>query len=41
MKPCIPLPHDDILPDDIKQILASVPPLNVFRMFANYVVSRL
>jgi 4-carboxymuconolactone decarboxylase len=35
MKPCIPLPHDDILPDDIKQILASVPPLNVFRMFAN------
>jgi 4-carboxymuconolactone decarboxylase len=35
MKPYIPLPDDHILPEDIKKILATVPPLNVFRMFAN------
>jgi len=35
MKPYIPLPDDDSLPEDIKKILAAVPPLNVFRMFAN------
>lgn len=33
--PCIPLPDDSTLSPEIKQILASAPPLNIFRMFAN------
>ncbi len=35
MPPHIPLPDDDSLPSDIKEVLSTAPPLNVFRMFAN------
>jgi 4-carboxymuconolactone decarboxylase len=34
MPPSIPLPADGELPDDIREVLASLPPLNVFRMVA-------
>ena len=35
MQPKIPLPSDDQLPADIRETLANLPPLNVFRMMAN------
>ena len=35
MKPFIPLPDDESLSPEIREILAATPPLNVFRMFAN------
>jgi 4-carboxymuconolactone decarboxylase len=35
MQPKIPLPSDDQLPADIRETLATLPPLNVFRMVAN------
>lgn len=35
MPPKIPLPNDRELPTDIQNILATLPPLNVFRMVAN------
>ncbi len=35
MKPKIPLPSDDQLPADIREMLATLPPVNVFRMMAN------
>ena len=35
MKPIIPLPADNSLSAETKELLASAPPLNVFRMFAN------
>ena len=35
MSPHIPLPDDESLSSEIKERLASVPPLNVFRMAAN------
>lgn len=35
MTPKIPLPADPTLPEDIRARLAELPPLNVFRMFAN------
>ena len=35
MEPHISLPADDSLPDDIRERLATFPPLNVFRMLAN------
>lgn len=35
MKPFIPLPDDNDLSPEIRDILAAAPPLNVFRMFAN------
>jgi 4-carboxymuconolactone decarboxylase len=31
----IPLPSDDQLPADIRETLANLPPVNVFRMMAN------
>jgi 4-carboxymuconolactone decarboxylase len=33
--PKIPLPSDDQLPADIRETLANLPPVNVFRMMAN------
>jgi 4-carboxymuconolactone decarboxylase len=35
MQPRIPLPSDDQLPADIRETLANLPPVNVFRMMAN------
>ena len=35
MNPKIPLPTDDQLPADIREALANLPPVNVFRMLAN------
>lgn len=35
MQPRIPLPTDDQLPAEIRQTLANLPPVNVFRMLAN------
>jgi len=35
MKPQIPLPDESTLSDDIRARLATMPPLNVFRMIAN------
>ena len=35
MKPFIPLPKDDQLSPETRELLAAAPPLNVFRMFAN------
>ena len=35
MQPKIPLPSDDQLPADIRDTLANLPPVNVFRMMAN------
>ena len=35
MQPSIPLPSDDQLPADIRETLANLPPVNVFRMMAN------
>lgn len=35
MPPTIPLPTDDQLPADIRETLATLPPVNVFRMMAN------
>ena len=35
MRPHIPLPRDEELPADVRQTLANLPPLNVFRMVAN------
>jgi len=35
MHPKIPLPSNDQLPADIREMLANLPPLNVFRMMAN------
>ena len=35
MQPKIPLPSDDQLPADIRETLANLPPVNVFRMMAN------
>lgn len=35
MPPQIPLPTDDQLPTDIRETLANLPPVNVFRMLAN------
>ena len=35
MQPTIPLPSDDQLPADIRDTLANLPPVNVFRMMAN------
>jgi alkylhydroperoxidase family enzyme len=35
MSPTIPLPTDNDLPAAIRETLASLPPLNVFRMMAN------
>jgi alkylhydroperoxidase family enzyme len=35
MPPKIPLPTDDQLPADIRDTLATLPPVNVFRMMAN------
>jgi 4-carboxymuconolactone decarboxylase len=35
MQPTIPLPSDNQLPADIRDTLANLPPLNVFRMMAN------
>ena len=35
MQPSIPLPSDDQLPADIRDTLANLPPVNVFRMMAN------
>ncbi len=35
MQPKIPLPSDDRLAADIRETLANLPPLNVFRMMAN------
>lgn len=35
MKPVIPLPNDEELPPNVRKILASLPPANVFRMVAN------
>ncbi len=34
MTPALPLPTDDELPEEIRQALASLPPLNVFRAVA-------
>ena len=35
MPPTVPLPTDAELPDDIRQRLATFPPVNIFRMLAN------
>jgi alkylhydroperoxidase family enzyme len=35
MKPSIPLPRDEDLPEEIRETLKKLPPLNVFRMWAN------
>jgi len=35
VNPKIPLPADDHLPADIREALATLPPVNVFRMLAN------
>jgi 4-carboxymuconolactone decarboxylase len=35
MQPKIPLPTNDELPADIRETLANLPPVNVFRMMAN------
>ena len=35
MRPNVPLPKDANLPADVRQVLATLPPLNVFRMMAN------
>jgi AhpD family alkylhydroperoxidase len=35
MAPNVPLPRDDELPTEIREMLAALPPLNVFRMMAN------
>jgi 4-carboxymuconolactone decarboxylase len=35
MQPKVPLPTDDQLPADIRDTLATLPPVNVFRMMAN------
>ena len=35
MRPKVPLPEDANLPADVRKVLATLPPLNVFRMMAN------
>jgi alkylhydroperoxidase family enzyme len=35
MPPVVPLPADDDLPEEIRETLKKLPPLNVFRMWAN------
>ncbi len=35
MNPSIPLPSNDELPEDVRTLLDSLPPANVFRMMAN------
>lgn len=35
MNPKIPLPTDEQLPADIREALANLPPVNIFRMLAN------
>ena len=35
MPPKIPLPTDDQLPTDIRERLANLPPVNIFRMLAH------
>jgi hypothetical protein len=38
MAPRIPPPDESLLPDEVKEILASLPPLNPFRVLAKHAV---